>query len=279
MSELLECTPMTDLPVAAVVRGARLLTAREILLDLELEGGRELRHQPGQFVMVSLMGTGEAPISISSPPRPGGRFELCVRDAGTLTHYLHRLKESDRVGIRGPFGHGFPQDEIEGYDVVLVAGGLGLAPLRSLISTVVQRRERFGKVTIMYGARSPRERLFVDELERWARSPGVRVAQTVDVADGTWRGRVGVITTLFSGLEFDPHTSVAAICGPPVMYKFVVMELLARGFLEGRIYMSLERRMCCGMGKCGQCQINGEFVCRSGPVYRYLDAKRLREAL
>jgi len=280
MPKLLATTPMLDTPVTGTLRRIRTMTSREKLFDVELSDGRALNHKPGQFVMVSVYGSGEAPISISSPPAPESpTFQLCVRDAGTLTHHLHALDEGAKVGIRGPFGNGFPVEEMEGNDILFVAGGLGLAPLRSLIRHVLERRTRFGDVTILFGARNPAERLFRDELEEYASDKSIRFLQTVDVADESWSGRVGVITTLFKGLEFQPHSTVAAICGPPVMYKFVVLELLSRGFHEGRIYMSLERRMCCGMGKCGQCQINGVYVCKDGPVFRYLEAKRLPEAL
>lgn len=280
MPDIVKSTPMLDLPVLATLRRIRKMTPREKLFDVELPTGHALGHRPGQFVMVSDFGSGEAPISISSPPKPENpTFQLCIRDAGALTHHLHGLEEGARIGIRGPFGNGFPVDEIEGNDVLFVAGGLGLAPLRSLIRYVLARRNRFGQVTILYGTRSPRERLFPIELAEYAQDESIRFLETVDVADESWTGRVGVITTLMRRLELRPRSTVAAVCGPPVMYKFVILELLARGFHEGRIYMSLERRMCCGMGKCGQCQINGVYVCKDGPVFRYLDAKRLQEAL
>ncbi|MFH1679354.1 MAG: FAD/NAD(P)-binding protein [Candidatus Eisenbacteria bacterium] len=280
MPEVLTPVPMIDVPVQAVLRRIRTLTAREKLFDVELAGGFALNHKPGQFVVVSVFGSGEAPISVSSPPNPGSpSFQLCVRDAGTLTHHLHSLGEGSLIGIRGPFGNGFPVEDIEGNDILFIAGGLGLAPLRSLIRHALERRSRFGRITILFGARSPSERLFREELEEYAKDKTIRFLETVDVGDESWTGRIGVITTLLKGLEVRPRHTVAAVCGPPVMYKFVVLELLSRGFIEGRIYMSLERRMCCGMGKCGQCQINGVYVCKNGPVFRYLDAKRLPEAL
>ncbi len=280
MPDIITSTPLIDIPVTGTFRRIRRLTERESLFDVELENGMALDQKPGQFVMVSVFGSGEAPISISSPPSPGSpTFQLCVRDAGTLTHHLHTLEEGARVGIRGPFGNGFPVEDMEGSDILFVAGGLGLAPLRSLIRHVIERRNRFGQITILYGTRSPEERLFREELDEYEKDDSIRFLETVDVADENWTGRVGVITKLIKGLEFQTRNTVAAICGPPVMYRFVILELLARGFYEGGIYMSLERRMCCGMGKCGQCQINGVYVCKDGPVFRYLDAKRLPEAL
>lgn len=280
MPDIIAPTPMIDIPVNGTFRRIQRLTKRETLFDVELENGMALNHKPGQFVMVSVFGSGEAPISISSPPRPGSpTFQLCIRDAGTLTHHLHTLGEGARVGIRGPFGNGFPVGDMEGSDILFVAGGLGLAPLRSLIRHVLERRNRFGLITVLYGTRSPEDRLFRKELDEYEKDDSVRFLETVDVADENWTGRVGVITRLIKGLEFQTKNTVAAICGPPIMYRFVILELLARGFHEGGIYMSLERRMCCGMGKCGQCQINGIYVCKDGPVFRYLDAKRLPEAL
>lgn len=280
MPDIIKSTPMLDLPVAGTLRRIQKMTRREKLFDVELPSGMSIDHRPGQFVMVSVFGSGEAPISISSPPNPGNpTFQLCIRDAGSLTHHLHGLEEGGRVGIRGPFGNGFPVEDIEGNDILFVAGGLGLAPLRSLVRHVLQRRSRFGTITILYGTRSPADRLFPIELGEYDADDSVRFLETVDGADESWTGRVGVITTLMKNLDLRPRSTVAAICGPPVMYKFVVLELLSRGFHEGRIYMSLERRMCCGMGKCGQCQINGVYVCKDGPVFRYLDAKRLQEAL
>ncbi len=279
MRELVRPAARIDVPVEGKIIGIRRLTAREKVFRIELPGGARLAHQPGQFVMVGLYGSGEAPISITSPPSPGESFELCVRAAGALTHRLHSMEEGDVVGIRGPFGRGFPVREMEGYDMLFVAGGLGLAPLRSLIRYVLERRDRFGSVTILYGARTPADRLFLDELAQWEGDRSIDFRQSIDVGEGDWTGRVGVITTLFRGMELKPARTMVAVCGPPVMYRFVLIELLARGFLESRIYLSFERRMCCGLGKCGRCQINGEFVCRSGPVYSYLHAGRLREAL
>jgi sulfhydrogenase subunit gamma (sulfur reductase) len=266
-------------------RLARLLkvepqTALETLFTLELPEGQSLGNEPGQFVEVSLFGIGEAPISISSSPgRSNGTFELCVRRVGDVTNALHRLQPGDVVGIRGPFGHPFPLAQMKGKDILFAAGGLGLAPLRSLINEVLDQRGAFGRVIVLYGTKQPAEVLFKDELLEWAGRDDVEFHMTVDRGDESWRGHVGVITTLFPQVSINPRNTVAAICGPPIMYRFVLMELLGKGISETQIYLSLERRMKCGVGKCGHCQINELYCCQDGPVFRYADIKGLEEAL
>jgi sulfhydrogenase subunit gamma (sulfur reductase) len=268
------------LPILARLLRVKQMTELEKLFTLELPDGRSLGNEPGQFVEVSLFGIGEAPISISSSPsRSNGTFELCVRSAGDVTNAMHRMEPGDLVGIRGPFGHGFPIDRMKGRDMLFAAGGLGLAPLRSLINEVLDQRGSFGRVIILYGTKHPSEILFRDELLAWAERDDVEFHMTVDRGDENWRGHVGVITTLFPRITISPRNTVAAICGPPIMYRFVLMELLSKGLSETQIYLSLERRMKCGVGKCGHCQINDRYCCQDGPVFRYFDIKGLEEAL
>ena len=275
----------TDRQVVYVPSMARLLrveqlTELEKLFTLELPEGHSLGNEPGQFVEVSLFGIGEAPISVSSSPsRSNGTFELCVRRVGDVTNAMHRLEPGAMLGIRGPFGNPFPIDRMEGKDILFAAGGLGLAPLRSLINEVLDKRGRFGRVIILYGAKQPRELLFRDELADWAERDDIEFHLTVDRGDETWDGHVGVITTLFPDITVNSRATVAATCGPPIMYRFVLMELLGKGIPETQIYLSLERRMKCGVGKCGHCQINGLYCCQDGPVFRYADIKGLEEAL
>jgi sulfhydrogenase subunit gamma (sulfur reductase) len=267
-------------PVMARVLQVEQLTELEKLLTLELPGGRSLGNEPGQFVEVSLFGIGEAPISISSSPsRSNGTFELCVRRVGDVTNAMHFLETGDVLGVRGPFGHGFPIDKMKGKDVLFAAGGLGLAPLRSLINQVLDDRGFFGRVIILYGTKQPSEILFKDELLAWAERDDVEFYMTVDRGDANWRGHVGVITTLIPRVTINPRNTVAATCGPPIMYRFVLMELLGKGIPETQIYLSLERRMKCGVGKCGHCQINNLYCCQDGPVFRYADINGLEEAL
>ncbi|HEY4690639.1 MAG TPA: FAD/NAD(P)-binding protein [Anaerolineae bacterium] len=283
MTELLDTLEASIyLPQPARIVDVRPLTALEKLFTLELPRGLTLSHRPGQFVEVSAFGVGEAPISISSSPsRSNGTFELCVRQAGNVTGVLHRMEPGQVVGVRGPFGHGFPIEQFRGKDLLFAPGGLGLAPLRSLINQVLDERGRFGRVTILYGAKHPSELLFTDELAEWAKRGDIEVRVTVDRPDENWKGNVGVITTLFSKVQVYARNTVAVTCGPPVMYRFVLMELLGKGIPEGNIWLSLERRMKCGVGKCGHCQINHVYTCRSGPVFSYAEIKNtgLSEAL
>ncbi len=268
------------LPVPARIIRIKPLTALEKVFTLELPEGLSLGHRPGQFVEVSVMGVGEAPISVSSSPsRSNGMFEMCVRNVGDVTSALHRLQPGATLGVRGPFGRGFPTEKFRGKDVLFAPGGLGLAPLRSLINQVLDERALFGRVIILYGARTPSELLFKDELEEWGKRSDVELLLTVDRGDETWNGNVGVITTLFRRVSVYPRNTVAITCGPPVMYRFVLMELIGKGISEGNIYLSLERRMKCGVGKCGHCQINNVYACQSGPVFAYSEIKGLEEAL
>jgi NAD(P)H-flavin reductase len=268
------------LPTFVEVLKTEKLTALEKVFTLSLPKGEPLGHRPGQFMEVSALGVGEAPISISSSPsRSAESFELCVRKVGDVTSALHSLKPGDKVGVRGPFGRGFPIEKFRGKDMLFAPGGLGLAPLRSLINQVIDERAMFGRVIILYGARNPGELLFTDELKRWADRKDVELLLTVDKGDENWTGNTGVITTLFRHISVYPRNTVAVTVGPPVMYRFVLMELFGKGIPEGNIWLSLERRMKCGVGKCGHCQINNVYACQSGPVFSYKEIKGLEEAL
>jgi sulfite reductase subunit B len=267
-------------PSPAKVVKVRQLTALEKLFTVELPHGQSLGHKPGQFVEVSLLGIGEAPISISSSPsRSNGTFELCVRKVGDVTSAMHNLGEGATIGVRGPFGTGFPLDKFKGRDILVAAGGLSLAPVRSVIHQVFDERGSYGRFTILYGAKTPSDLLFTDELEQWAQRDDVEVLVTVDRGDANWKGNVGVITTLFPKISINPRNTIAVTEGPPVMYRFVLMELLGKGIPEGQIWLSLERRMKCGVGKCGHCQINGLYCCQQGPSFSYAQIKGVEEAL
>jgi NAD(P)H-flavin reductase len=222
---------------------------------------------------------GEAPISISSSPTRGDTFQLAVRDVGSLTHYLHAMREGDKIGIRGPFGNGFPIEKLKGNDILLIAGGIGLFPLRSLIQYVLDDRDSYGKITILFGARSPSERVFTDELDAWSRQRDITFMETVDRGDDNWRGKVGVITTLIPEIPIVPKRTMVVVVGPPIMYRFVLVEIKKRDMPDDNIIMSLERRMKCGVGKCGHCQINNLYVCQDGPVFSYAQLRNLREAI
>ncbi len=267
-------------PGSARIVKVQQLTTSEKLFTVELPAGQSLGHRPGQFVEVSLFGVGEAPISISSSPsRSNGTFELCVRKVGDVTTAMHALKEGDTIGVRGPFGNPFPLDKFKGKDILVVAGGLSLAPLRSVINQVFDERGAYGRFIILYGAKTPKDLLFTDELDAWSKRDDVEVLVTVDRGDETWKGNVGVITTLFPKITVSPRNTVAITEGPPIMYKFVLMELIGKGIPEAQIWMSLERRMKCGVGKCGHCQINGLYCCQQGPSFSYAQIKGVEEAI
>ena len=265
-------------PKMARVVAADQMTETERFFRLEMEGP-PLVYEPGQFVGVTVFGVGESPISICSSPTQGDRIELTVRNIGLVTNALKGFEAGDRLGIRGPFGNGFDYEAMKGQDVLFVAGGLGLAPTRSLIRYVLDTRDDFGKVTILVGARQPDLLLFRDELVQWTERSDIETHVTVDRGDAQWQGEVGVITRLFRKIEIDASRTYAVIVGPPVMFKFTVLEVLASGVPEHRIICSLERHMKCGIGKCGHCQIRGVYVCRDGPVFTYEQVKGLREGI
>jgi len=268
------------IPMPAKILQVEQMTEYERWFEVALAGGRPLEHAPGQFVQVSVLGIGECPISVCSSPTRPGTFEMCIRRVGTVTNYLHTLRRGDTIGIRGPLGHGFDMGELHGKDVLVVAGGLGLAPVRSLIQYILDERERFGDFHVLYGARSPKNQLFKHDLVRWRERPEVNLHTIVDRADEQWRGKVGVVTTLFRELpRLDPKQTVAVVVGPPVMFRFVVLEVLAMGIPQSSVFCSLERRMKCGIGKCGHCQANNVYVCIDGPVFKYGQLKAMREAV
>jgi NAD(P)H-flavin reductase len=266
-------------PEPATVLQAKSVTEMEMAFAFRLDSGRELGHLPGQFVEVSIAGMGEAPISISSSPTRKGSFEMVVRRVGNLTGAMHRLKPGGKIGIRGPFGNHFPVDgAMQGKDVLFICGGIGFVPVRSAIQFVLDNRRQFGRVTILYGTKSPAERLFCDETPAWSKAGNVAYMETVDRGDAEWKGSVGVITTLLPKVKLAAADTVAIVCGPPIMYKFVLIELHNMGLQREQIYVSLERHMKCGVGKCGHCQINGVYVCQKGPVFRYSDLVPIQEA-
>ncbi len=256
-------------PMKAKIIEACMLTEKEKFFRIELEDKINLSHEPGQFVMVSLFGFGEAPISVCSSPTDKGYFDLTVRNVGTLTNKLHQFKKGDIVGIRGPFGKGFPVDNMFGFDLVIVAGGLGIVPLRSLIRYITYNRNDFGNVEILLGCKTPKELLFREETHEWMKRSEIKFNCTVDKADPDWKGNVGLITSLIPGININPTRTYAVVVGPPIMYKFVIKELVKKSIPAHQIVVSLERRMKCGLGKCGHCQMEGVYVCQSGPVFTY----------
>jgi NAD(P)H-flavin reductase len=268
---------------------ARILSITELISDTRLFELRfedpslagSFTYRPGQFVELSILGVGEAPFSLPSSPTRRGTFELGIRRAGVVTSFLFdHTREGDSVGIRGPLGNGFPIDQFDGHDLLLVAGGLGMVPLRGLLQYLVDTRNRYERVTLLYGARSPDRILFRDELERLAQREDAEVLLTVDDAGGEpWEGRCGVVTDLVDEIEVDPTSTFAVACGPPVFYKFLLEKLVDIGLGKNRIFLSLERRMECGIGKCGHCAVGYTFTCLHGPVFSYWDAINLPELI
>lgn len=241
---------------------------------------RSFHHRPGQFVMLSVPGSGEAPISISSSPTRPGVMELCVRRTGRVTNALYRLRMNDVVGVRGPYGNGYPVSEMQGNDLLLAAGGLGMAPLRSLLWYALDEREKFGRLILMYGTRNPASMLFREELTSLTDRDDLECLLTVDAdPTGEWTEHVGYLAEMFDHAEIDPKTTFAAVCGPPVVYQFVLDRLLRLGFSKDRILMSLERRMKCGVGKCGHCSVGYKYTCLHGPIFTYWDAINLPEMI
>jgi sulfhydrogenase subunit gamma (sulfur reductase) len=241
-------------------------------------------YKPGQFAELTVMGTGEAPISISSTPTRKGIIEMCVRRVGRVTNALYSLPENSLVGLRGPYGNGYPVEDMNGKNVMIVAGGLGMAPLRSLLNYVLDHRNQFKRVILMYGTKSPDDVLFRDELESLSRRSDIECLLTVEKNNASetrpWRGKTGMVTDLFQYVrELDVSNTFAAVTGPPIFYKFVLEKLLKLNFSKDRILMSLERRMECGVGKCGHCAIGYKYTCIDGPIFTYWDIINLPELI
>ncbi len=271
-------TENSYVPLISKIKDVQTLTPTEKIFEIELPDGKKLNHDPGQFVQLLIPGIGEAPISICSSPTDKNFF-LTIRKVGDVTTAVHNMKAGDIVGIRGSFGWGFPVEKMKGQNVLIVAGGIGLAPLRSVIRYILANRDDYKDFTILHGARTPTDRLFKEELDSWMNNPRINLLETVDHGDDSWKGNTGVITTLFKHITVDPENTYALVCGPPVMYKFVILECQGKGIPDGKILVSLERHMKCGLGKCGHCQINGLYTCQQGPVFSYTQVKNLEEAL
>jgi len=237
--------------------------------SLEIDAGGLATPAPGQFNMLTAFGVGESAISVSALRASPRRLTHTIRAVGPVTQALARLRPGQAVGVRGPFGAGWPMAEAEGRDVVILAGGLGLAPLRPVLRRLVAERGRYGQAALLYGARSPRDILFERELERQRRRLDLEIDVTVDHAGPDWRGHVGVVTTLLARLRLDPAKALALVCGPEIMMRFAVAALKDAGLPDGAIYLSMERNMRCAVGQCGHCQFGPAFVCREGPVFRY----------
>jgi sulfhydrogenase subunit gamma (sulfur reductase) len=266
-------------PIISKILNVDVLTDTEKRFEIILPENKALGHKPGQFVEVSIFGFGEAPISICSSPTKSPGFDLTVRKTGRLTDKMHLMEKGQELGIRGPFGNGFDVEPFQKKDMLFVCGGIGLAPLKSLIDYTIAKREDFGRIIIAYGTKNPSEILFKEDIMVWQNQDDIEFYMTVDRPDDDWKGNVGVITTLIPPLKIDNNNTIATVVGPPIMYKFVMLALKGKRIPDENIYLSLERRMKCGVGKCGHCQINNSYVCQEGPVYPYPRVKQLEEAI
>jgi len=266
------------LPQPYLVREVFKETPDTFTLRLDPENAvNETVFRPGQFSMLWVFGVGEMPISISGDPALHNRLVYTVRSVGQATHSLVNQRVGSGVGVRGPFGTGWPVEAARGRDVIVVAGGIGLAPLRPVIYQVLQNRKNYGRLVILYGGRSPRDLLYREELAKWTRNSETQVLVTVDYGGLSWRGHVGVVTTLFKYSRLHPARSVAMVCGPEIMMRFVIRELEAAGLSRDDIYLSMERNMNCAVGFCGHCQYGPHFICKDGPVFRYEQVRALLE--
>jgi NAD(P)H-flavin reductase len=245
--------------------------------DLRLK--ESFTYLPGQFAEVSVFGVGECPIGIASSPTWKGFLELCVRSVGTVTNAIHDLDVGEKLGVRGPLGNSWPTKEIEGKDLLFIGGGIGLPPLRSLIQYVLDNRERYGAVEIIYGARSPQDLVYKRELQQWDERPDVALYVTVDVGDETWDGPVGFVPPFLREINPSPENKVTFTCGPPIMIKLVVEALEEMGYAGADIITTLEMKMKCGVGKCGRCNIGDLYICRDGPVFTFEQLRRIPGAL
>ncbi|MEN6601837.1 MAG: FAD/NAD(P)-binding protein [Bryobacteraceae bacterium] len=258
----------TMLPVEARVSKVEKETHDTFTLSLEPSNGSDLSpFNPGQFSMLYVFGVGELPISISGDPEEPGRLVYTVRSVGKATHGLVTLKAGETIGVRGPFGTGWPLTEARGKDVLVVAGGIGLAPLRPAIYHILRHRGDYRRLVVLYGARSPRDLLYKKQLTAWGYVPDTQMLTTVDYGGLSWRGYVGVVTTLFRYVRLQPERTVALVCGPEIMMRYVVRELDTRGFAANDIHLSMERNMKCAVGFCGHCQFGPHFICKDGPIF------------
>ncbi len=268
----------TDPMVPHPVRIQRILWETDDTFTLTLDmstfdGGKGFEFLPGQFNMLYAFGIGEAAISISSDPAKTGTIAHTIHRVGIVTSALSQLKRGDVVGLRGPYGNSWPIDAMKGRDIVILTGGIGLAPLRPLLYHVFRKRGDFGRVILLYGARSPLDLLYRVELEQWSRLPNTEILVTVDKGDSSWKGNISVVTKLLASVKLDTPNTLALVCGPEIMMKFGAEDLGRYGLTDDQIYISMERNMKCGLGLCGHCQFGPLFICKDGPVFLYSRVK------
>jgi len=262
-------------PIEATIED--IITESPTIKTFVLKPREQFEFKTGQFIELTLPGIGEAPFTPSSDPNVLDKIDVTIMNVGRVTSVLHSCPKNTSVGIRGPYGKGYPLDKFKGKDVLIVGGGVGLAPLRSLLFTLFAQIDNYNKVILRYGARSPADIIYKESIPLWAKKKKVDVFTTVDTGDSTWKGHVGLVTTILKDLPVDLKTAVAIVCGPPIMMKFGTLKLLELGFRSQDIYLSMEKNMSCGLGKCGHCRIGRFYACKDGPVFTYEQLKDLPE--
>ncbi len=268
------------LPYLATIQELIDLTPDVKLFRLELNDPdirESFDYKPGQFVFVSAFGVGESPFGITSVSHRKAGLDVAIRRVGTVTNALHQLEPGATVGVRGPFGNYFPLDDYKGKNIFIIGGGIGFAPLRPIITTVLDYREDYGDLVIINGARSPQDLVFAPEFDTWAESPKTKLELTVDAGDEKWTGKVALIPSVVSELKLSPQNAIAITCGPPIMIHFTLIELRKLGFADNQIITTLEGKMKCGLGKCARCNIGDKYVCKDGPVFSMEQISQLIE--
>lgn len=259
------------LPITRVRRESRDV----FTLEFDIADPKGFRFSPGQFNMLYSFGMGESAISISGDAGRPEKLVHTIRAVGTVTRALQTLRKGDLVGVRGPFGRPWPIEEMPGKDIVIIAGGIGLAPLRPVIYHALRHRQTLGKVVVIYGSRNPADLIFTKEIETWRKKLDLQIEVTVDVADRTWKGHTGVVTKHMGRTDFDPANAMAMMCGPEIMMRFAAREFERLGMPSKNVWITMERNMRCGAALCGHCQFGPSFICKDGPVYRYDDVSGL----
>jgi len=271
------------IPFIATITDIKELTQTEKQFTIKIDDAKKRKEfcfLPGQFIELTVFGIGEAPFSIPSSPNNKDFFELCIRNIGSVSGALHRLPVGSKIGIRGPFGKGyFPFEKMKNKNVVIIAGGLGMAPVRSLLKYIIEDRKSYRGLTLIYGCVEPKSILYKDEISQWKKNGNIEVKLTVDKPDNDWKEAIGVCTNLIPALTYPPEETIIVVCGPPVMYKFVIIELEEKHYKPENIFLSLERRMECGVGKCNHCHIGNKLACIDGPVFSLWEIKNLKEAI
>jgi NAD(P)H-flavin reductase len=262
-------------PVEAVVEDVFQETPN--IKTFVLKPKEDFSFATGEFIELTVPGLGEAPFTPSSDPRVKEKFDVTIMKAGLVTSRLHEMGKGQVVGIRGPFGKGYPLDKFKGKDILIVGGGVGLAPLRSLLLALFGQIDDYNSVALRYGARTPQDIVYKELLPLWSKNKKVDLVATVDVGDPSWKGNVGLVTTLLKDVKIDFAKAVSVVCGPPIMMKFVTLKLLDLGLKPQDIYLSMEKSMSCGLGKCGHCRLGPFYACKDGPVFTYDRIKDLHD--